>query len=149
VAFGGKKIDYSGMTNEALLKVVRDILNIVSERGLYKKQHLCITFAIKHPDVDISDFLREEFEDEMTIVLQYEFWDLVVDEKGFSVSLSFEHDEETLYVPFASIISVLDPSEDFCLELTPNFRSYTDKEAPAVTENKSNVILLDMFRKEK
>jgi hypothetical protein len=144
-----KRMDYNAITNKALLKCVREILEIIAEKGLYKKQHLCITFVVNHPDVDMSDFLREEFEDEMTIVLQYEFWDLIVNETGFSVSLSFEHGEETVYVPFTSIISVLDPSEDFCLELTPNFENVQKKLESTTTENKSNVIHLDMFRKKK
>ncbi|MDR2074627.1 MAG: ClpXP protease specificity-enhancing factor SspB [Holosporales bacterium] len=144
-----KKIDYNEMTNKALLKVVRDILEIIAEKGVYKKQHLCITFATNHLDVEMSEFLREEFEEEMIIILQYEFWDLIVDEHGFYVSLSFEHGEETLYVPFASIVSVMDPSEGFCLELTPSFENVKKKEIPEVTAQKSNVIFLDMFKKEK
>lgn len=139
------------MTSRALINVVSDILKIIAKDGLYKKQHLYITLSTKHPGVDISDFLLEEFEDEITIILQYEFWDLVVDDYGFSVSLAFEHDDETIYVPFSSIISILDPSEDFCLELTPNFADTRKNEKHNTKDEdkgeKSNVILLDMFRK--
>ena len=84
----------------------------------------------------------------MTIVLQYEFWDLVVDDYGFSVSLAFEHSDETIYVPFAAMISVSDPSEDFSLEFTPNFSELKPKvEKSQSSKSDSKVISLDMFRK--
>jgi hypothetical protein len=137
-------MNYEQMVNDALLSVVRNILGIVAKDGLYKKQHLYIIFATQHPGVDISEFLAEEFDEEMTIVLQYEFWDLKIDNYGFSVTLAFEHDDETLYIPFSSITSLSDPSEDFSIELRPNF---ADVKESADKGAKSNVVTLDIFRK--
>ncbi len=146
-----KKIDYNKLTNKALLGVVRHILEIIAKDGFYKKQHLYITFATHHPGVEISDFLREEFEDEMSIVLQYEFWDLVIDDFGFSVNLAFEHGDEAIYIPFSSIVSVSDPSEDFCLEFIPDFHQQRKQNKLNKSESQSsrtnNVISLDIFRK--
>lgn len=116
-----RKMNYVAMMNTALLSVVKEIVSTVSADGFYKKQHLYITFSTKHPGVRMSDFLREDFDEDMTIILEHEFWDLIVDDYGFSVSLEFEHGSETIYVPFSSISTLLDPSEDFSLELLPNF----------------------------
>lgn len=131
---------------------MKDILKQISVEGLFKKQHIYVTFALSHPDVKISKLLRDDFEDEMTIVLQYEFWDLNVDDFGFSVSLSFEHSDETIYIPFSSIISVSDPSEDFCLDFSPDFsdtKPKIEKKIDSIQNTHSNgkVISLDAFRK--
>lgn len=145
-----KKINYTKLINQALLSVVKEIISVISKEGLYKKQHLYITFATKHPGVQLSDILREDFEEDMTIILEHEFWDLTVDNYGFSVSLEFEHGSETLYIPFSSIITVLDPSEDFSLDFLPNFGDINKNSEQNTVKNQmstSNVISLDMFRK--
>ena len=142
-----QKINYEAITKKALLSVVRDVLQIVAVDGLYKKQHLYITFSLNHPNTVVSTFLREDFDDDMTIVIQYEFWDLKIDNYGFAISLAFEHADETLYIPFSSIITFHDPSEDFCLEFIPNFSDMREK--PIAVDKKSNVIPLDIFRKGK
>lgn len=145
---GPRRINYAGIMDSALLSGVKRIFEIVSENGLYRKQHLYVTFDIRHPDVIVSDVMREDFDVEMSIILQYEFWDLTVDDFGFSVNLAFEHGDEFLYVPFASLISVSDPSENFCAEFSPDFgkckgpQNGNSKNGP-----KSNVISLDKFRK--
>lgn len=143
-----KKLDYDLLLRKASIAVVKEILQQIEAEGIYKKQHIYITFALNHPDVKISKLLREDYDDEMTIVLQYEFWDLIVDDYGFSVSLAFEHSDETIYVPFASMISVSDPSEDFNLEFTPNFSELKPKiEATQTNKPDGKVISLDIFRK--
>ncbi len=146
-----KKINYISMMNSALLDVVKKIVSMVSTNGFYKKQHLYITFATKHPGVHISAFLKEEFDEDMTIILEHEFWDLIVDSYGFSVSLEFEHASETVYVPFSSITTFLDPSEDFSLEFLPNFADIneTQKQNSNKINTSNNIISLDMFRKGK
>ena len=148
-----KKLDYGFLMRKASISIVKEIIKQIATEGLYKKQQVYITFAINHPDVRMSKLLREDYDGEMTIVLQYEFWDLILDDYGFSVSLAFEHSDETIYVPFAALISVNDPSEDFCLDFTPDFSEIKPK-----TESKSQqsegdkagkVISLDAFRKGK
>ena len=147
-----KKLDYNFLLRKASISVVKEILKQIAVEGLFKKQQIYVTFAIDHPDVKISKLLREDYEDEMTIVLQYEFWDLVVDDYGFSVSLAFEHSDETIYVPFASMISVNDPSEDFCLDFTPDFselKPRIEQEQFQTAPSTGNIISLDKFRKGK
>ena len=147
-----KKLDYGFLLRKASISVVKEIIEQIATEGLYKKQHIYITFALNHPNVKISKLLRDEYDDEMTIVLQYEFWDLIVDDFGFSVSLAFEHSDETIHIPFASMISVSDPSEDFNLEFTPDF-SDIDPQTAKVDETSSGrsskIISLDIFRKGK
>lgn len=142
-----QKIDYEALTRKALLSVAKEILQLVALNGLYKKQHLYITFSLHHPGIEVSNTLREDFEDELTIVLEHEFWDLSIDDYGFSVSLNFDHGNESLYIPFSSIITVQDPSEDFFLEFSPDLKDI--KPQPSKLEVKSNVISIDAFRKGK
>lgn len=135
-----KKINYKKLINEAEISVVRQILQTIETQGLVQKQHLYIKFATQHPGVIMSDILHEDFETDMTIVMQYEFWNLQVDDYGFSVSLSFEHDDEDLYIPFSSIISIEDPSENFHMDLVPDFSSKKDGVQNKNADVLSNII---------
>lgn len=142
-----QKINYEHFLREAAINVVKQVLEQVSKNGFNNKQHLYITFSLKHPDVQISDILKEEFEDEMTIVLQYEFWDLKVDDSGFSVNLAFESANEHIYIPFASLININDPSEDFDLNFIPNLEDIKTKTLINEKVKDNKVISLDAFRK--
>ncbi len=146
-----KKIDYELLVRKALMSVVKDILLDVETNGFYKKQHLFITFSINHPGAIVSEILREDFSDEITIVLEHEFWDMKVGDYGFTVNLAFEHGDEEMFVPFSAIIIFNDPSEDFCLEFTPDLSDSPQNQKPAPKERKdgSNVVSLDLFRKGK
>ncbi|MDR1233588.1 MAG: ClpXP protease specificity-enhancing factor SspB [Holosporales bacterium] len=141
-----KKIEYDLLVKKASISVVRDVLRHVASYGLYKKQHLYITFAVNHPGVKVASILKDDGDDEMTIVLQYEFWDLLIDDYGFSVSLSFEHSDESLYIPFSSLMIVSDPSEDFCLEFIPNFDDVPPKQNNTNKKKDGNVISIDSIR---
>ena len=90
--------------------------------------------------------LKEEFDDELTIVLQYEFWDLYVDDYGFSVNLAFDSADEHIYVPFASLITVNDPSEDFTLNFIPNFADIKLEKVESEEVKQNKIISLDAFR---
>jgi hypothetical protein len=141
-----KRIDYESLKKKAVYSVIKDILRQIANEGLYKKQHIYITFSLRHPNVRISDTLRKSFDDEMTIILQCEFWDLNVDDYGFSVGLAFEHADEVIYIPYSSLISFSDPSEDFCIELTPDFQSVN---IPQSKRSTSNIISIDAIRSDK
>lgn len=141
------KINYEQIMRKALFSVVKNILNQVAIYGFFQDQHLFVTFDMRHQGIVVSQMLRENFEDELTIVLEHEFWDLIIDDYGFSVCLVFEHGEESLYIPFSSLISFQDPSEDFCLDFVPNF-----KDMPIikdVAEIKSNIVSINDLRKGK
>ncbi|MDR0640313.1 MAG: ClpXP protease specificity-enhancing factor SspB [Holosporales bacterium] len=141
-----KRIEYDLLLKRASISVVKEVLRHIAVSGLYKKQHLYITFAVNHPGVKMASVLKDDGDDEMTIVLQYEFWDLMVDDYGFSVSLSFDHSDETVYIPFSSLMIVSDPSEDFCLEFVPDFGDVPVKTKHTNEKKDGNVISIESIR---
>ena len=142
-----QKLNYENLLRDASISVVKQILEHASKNGFSGEQHLYITFSLKHSDVQVSNVLKEEFDDEMTIVLQYEFWDLLVDDYGFSVNLAFDSSNEHIYVPFASLINVNDPSEDFNLNFIPNLEDVRNQTLVQKTIQENKIISLDAFRR--
>jgi hypothetical protein len=108
------------MVEDALRSVVRKALIEAAQRGLPGEHHFYITFHTERPGVGIADWLRQQYPQEMTIILQHQFWDLVVTEDRFEVGLSFGGIPERLVVPFAAIKSFLDPSVQFGLQFEPS-----------------------------
>src|SRR5918993_5018404 len=96
-------IRYDVLAQDALRGLVRRVLAEVARTGLPGEHHFFITFDTRHPGVRISPRLREQYPDEMTIVLQHQFWDLVVTEAHFEVALSFNGISEKLHVPLDAI----------------------------------------------
>lgn len=109
-------IEYSGMIDDAMRGVVRDVLKKVSKTGLPDDHHFYISFSTQHPDVKISDQLKERYPNEITIVLQHQFWDFKVEEKRFTVTLSFGGVPEKLVVPYVALTAFADPSVKFGLQ---------------------------------
>jgi len=109
-------IRYDLLTQDALRGVVRAVLADVAKNGLPGDHHFFIGFSTTAPGVRISNRLRESYPEEMTVVMQHQFWDLEVTDTGFSVSLSFNGVPERLVVPYASITGFLDPSVQFGLQ---------------------------------
>ncbi|MEI9888512.1 MAG: ClpXP protease specificity-enhancing factor SspB [Rhizomicrobium sp.] len=83
-------IGYQALTDAALRGVVRDALRRIEKQGLIGSHHFYLTFKTKFPGVDIPDFLREQYPDEMTIILQHQFWGLKITEERFEVTLTFK-----------------------------------------------------------
>lgn len=110
-------MNYGKMVEEALRKVIRDILQLVSERGLHGGHHFYITCRTGSPDLILPGHLQEAYPDEITLVLQHQYWDLLVGEDFFEVTLSFNGKNERLNVPLSSIIGFVDPSVEFGLQL--------------------------------
>src|ERR1044072_7963539 len=98
--------------------VVRKVLAELAKTGLPGEHHFFISFITKAPGVRISQRLLDQYPNDMTIVLQNQFWDLKVNETGFEVGLSFDDKPETLVVPFNAIKGFFDPSVQFGLQLT-------------------------------
>lgn len=113
---------YEKMIDRALRGVVREALERASREGLRGNHHFYIGFATEMPGVSIPDSLRARYPQEMTIVLQHQFWDLEVGQDSFSVTLSFQKQLERLTVPFAAVRSFADPSVNFALEFAPQER---------------------------
>lgn len=109
-------IRYDILAQEALRGVMRKVLAEVARTGLPGNHHFFITFLTGFPGVRISSRLRERYPEQMTIVLQYQFWDLKVSEIGFEIGLSFSDVPEKLEIPFAAVRGFYDPSVNFELE---------------------------------
>lgn len=107
---------YDLMVQEALKGVVRKILTEAGRDGLPGEHHFYITFRTTAPGVRLSQRLRDKHPDEMTIVLQHQFWDLNVSEHSFEVGLSFSGVPERLLVPFDAVTTFFDPSVQFGLK---------------------------------
>jgi hypothetical protein len=128
---------YDQMIEEALRGVVRRALRAVAEAGLPGSHHFYITFKTTAPGVELADRLRERYPDEMTIVLQYQFWGLEVAAERFAVTLSFNDVPERLVVPFAAVTAFADPAAKFGLQFqqetgaAPEEATGTDAAPPA------------------
>jgi hypothetical protein len=109
-------IRYDLLAQQALRGVVQRVLADVAKNGLAGEHHFFISFDTEAPGVRISQRLREKYPQEMTIVLQHQFWDLIVTDEGFEVGLSFNGVPERLGVPFAAIKGFFDPSVKFALQ---------------------------------
>ena len=107
---------YDGMVEAALRGVVREALQRAARDGLRAQHHFYIGFATQMAGVEIPESLKEKYPEEMTIVLQHQFWDLEVGEDSFAVTLSFQKRPERLVIPFAAVHSFADPSVNFALE---------------------------------
>lgn len=110
---------YDKMVESALRGVVRQAVSEVQQRGLPGDHHFYITFMTDYPGVRIPDYLRERYPGEMTIVLQYQFENLTVDEQSIGVTLSFNNIPERLIVPIAAVTIFADPSVNFALQFQP------------------------------
>ena len=112
---GKDALRYDEMVEEALRGVVRKALAEAAEKGLPGAHHFYITFETDHPHVAIADRLKSRYPEEMTIVLQHQFWGLEVEESRFSVTLSFNDRHERLTVPFEAVTAFADPAVKFGL----------------------------------
>jgi uncharacterized protein len=113
-------IRYDVLARDALRGVLRRVLTDAAEHGLPGEHHFFITFLSTADGVKLSPRLLAQYPEEMTIILQHQFWDLVVTEDRFEVGLSFGGIPERLVVPFAAIKSFLDPSVKFGLQFEPS-----------------------------
>jgi hypothetical protein len=107
---------YDQLAQNALRGVVRDALRKVQKTGLPGDHHFFIAFNTRFPGVILSERIAARYPREMTVVLQHQFWNLVVTEELFSVELSFDNIPEKLVVPFSSVKGFLDPSVQFGLQ---------------------------------
>jgi uncharacterized protein len=159
-------IRYDVLARDALRGVLRRVLTDAAEHGLPGDHHFFITFLSTAEGVKLSPRLLAQYPEEMTVILQHQFWDLTVTEDRFEVGLSFGGIAERLVVPFNSIKSFFDPSVQFGLQFEPadapaaSLPAVPAPTAPTVptpaTENKdepakpsegAEVVRLDRFRK--
>ncbi len=106
-------IRYDILTQDALRGVVRTVLEDAARNGLPGEHHFYVAFDTRADGVKLSQRMRAQYPEEMTVVLQHQFWDLVVTDDQFEVGLSFGGVPERVVVPFAAIKSFVDPSVQF------------------------------------
>lgn len=109
-------IDYPGLIDSAMRNVVREALIHVDQFGLPGDHHFFISFQTNYPGVSISPQLKSRYPEEITIVVQHQFWDLKITDKQFSIMLSFNNIPEKLVVPFDALTAFADPSIKFGLQ---------------------------------
>lgn len=124
-------IRYDLLVQEALKGVVRKVLVDAGRDGLPGEHHFYISFRTNFPGVRLSQRMREKYPEEMTIVLQHQFWDLGITEHTFEVGLSFSGIPERLLIPFDALVGFFDPSVQFGLKFELNGDAATvDTPAP-------------------
>jgi len=109
-------IRYDVLAQEAFRGVVRKVLTEVAHAGLPGEHHFYIIFDTRAPGVRISSRLKEQYPEEMTIVIQHQYWDLAVNDTGFEIGLSFGNVPEKLGVPFSAIKGFFDPAVEFAVQ---------------------------------
>ena len=161
-------LEYPKMVERAMRGVVREALSAVLESGLPGLHHFYITFRTRDPNVTIADQLLVQYPEEMTIVMEHQYWDLSVDDDKFSITLSFGGAPETLVIPYAAITAFVDPSVKFGLQFDANSADTIDapsqtpeaairpidgsaldgeKESTDLSTDDGQVVALDNFRK--
>ncbi len=149
--------------HSAMRSLIQNVLTDVQKEGLPGAHHFFITFDTMHPDVEIADWLSDRYPGEMTIVVQHWFADLKVTNEGFTITLNFGDNPETLYVPYDAIKTFVDPSVEFGLrfetqdddaaepatvaEEAPMEEMVEPDDDPESAPKEAEVVSLDQFRK--
>ncbi|HSH99982.1 MAG TPA: ClpXP protease specificity-enhancing factor SspB [Reyranella sp.] len=110
------RFHYDALVDDALRGVVRRVLRQVADKGLPGSHHFYISFRSNDAGVQLPPYLRAKYPEEMTIVLQHQYWDLILTEEFFEVTVSFNKQQERIKVPFAALSAFVDPSVRFGLQ---------------------------------
>lgn len=155
-------ISYEDLVERALRGVLREALTLTVEGGgLPGEHHFYITFRTDHPGVDIPGHLKAAHPQDMTIVVQHQFWNLTVTDTWFSVELSFKGKVERLHIPFEAVTAFADPFAKFGLQFQIDLDAATealldddadpseseDPDTKPPTDPEAKVVTLDAFRK--
>lgn len=151
-----RTIDYGNLMHKAMRGLIQTVLTDISENGLPGAHHFFITFDTRHPEVEMAEWLKSRYPEEMTVVIQHWFENLAVTDDGFSITLNFGNSPEPLYIPFDAVHTFVDPSVEFGLRFeTQDFDEEEDEEededqAPVVEakpRGEAEVVSLDKWRK--
>jgi hypothetical protein len=150
-------IDYGNLMHRAMRGLIQEVLTGIATDGLPGEHHFFITFDTMHPDVEIADWLSDRYPGEMTVVIQHWFDNLLVTDEGFTITLNFGDNPETLYVPYDSIQTFVDPSVEFGLRFETQdtepdapeapMDEMVETEAEPEVRQEAEVVSLDKFRK--
>ncbi len=149
-----KIIDYDHLLNDLRYDLVKKSLSYIENDQLPGEHFFYINFSTTHPDTKISPRLLERHPDEMTIVVQHQFSNLLVKENYFSITLYFDGVEESMEIPYKSLLSFADPSSKFGIRFkklkTPSAKQkkgqIKKRKISAVKSDIDNVVMLDNFR---
>ena len=147
-------IEYQKILNKNLLNVFIEVLKEIQKRGLNGKDHLYVTFSTDNSKTSVPNWLLQKYPNEMTIVIQHEYYHLSVNKKNFNIGLSFNNKKCDLKISFDSIISFADPSSNFGLNYQFNKtvvendkKTLVKKKKSAKKKNPSNVINFSNYKK--
>ena len=142
-------LEYQKILNQNMLNVLKDILVKIRDEGLEISNQLYITFETDHEGVKIPNWLKDKYQNEMTIVIQYEYYDIKIHKKYFLITLSFNDIKTQLKIDYNSIISFADPSANFGLILKKNIINKKNKKITKRnnTKEKDNIINFSSYKK--
>jgi hypothetical protein len=142
------QIRYDILAQDALRGVVRKVLTEVAKTGLPGDHHFFISFVTHAPGVRISERLLAQYEKEMTIVLQNQFWDLKTTDAGFQVGLSFDGHSELLEIPYSAVKGFFDPSVQFGLQFDVGEEADLEPEAELEIDSDNDASIAKVPQKE-
>ena len=141
-------IEYQKILDKNMLNVFKDILQNIRDKGLSDNNHLYITFLTNYKNVKLPKWLKIKYPVEMTIVIQHEYYNLEINEKNFSISLSFDNIDTNIAIDYNSIISFADPSVNFGLILkSKKTQKEIKKDVKSNNINTNNVINFSNYKK--
>ncbi|WP_312526032.1 ClpXP protease specificity-enhancing factor SspB [Paracoccus sp. (in: a-proteobacteria)] len=151
-------IDYGGMMHRAMQGLIANVLREIAAEGLPGEHHFFITFDTRDPGVEMADWLRERYPEEMTIVIQHWFDNLKIEDDHFEITLNFGNSPEPLHIPFDALRTFVDPSVEFGLrfETQSDDEDEDDEEedeeleiavAEEAPKSSAEVVSLDKWRK--
>lgn len=153
-------LDYGSLMHRAMRGLIFNVLEKVRDHGLPGNHHFFITFDTTHPDVQLANWLKDRYPEEMTVVIQHWFDNLEVREDGFSITLNFGDQPEPIQIPFDAIQTFVDPSVEFGLRFENQDMDEDEEEADdtepsaEATETsdeeprqEAEVVSLDQFRR--
>jgi len=126
-------IDYGNLMHRAMRGLIQEVLVNVAKDGLPGEHHFFITFDTMHPDVEIADWLSDRYPGDMTVVIQHWFDNLEVTDEGFTITLNFGENPETLYIPYDSIQTFVDPSVEFGLRFETQTKNPQNAKRPMLS----------------
>ena len=141
-------VEYQKILDKNMLNVFKDILRDISDKGLTNNNHLYITFQTNHNAVEVPNWIKQKYPKEMTIVIQYEYYNLIINKNDFLITLSFNNVKENLKINYDSIISFADPSVNFGLILKKNkIQNKKKRNLKNIKIKKDNVIDFSNYKK--
>ena len=141
-------IEYQKILDKNMLNVFKDILSNIRDNGLAGNNHLYITFLTNHKNVELPNWLKQKYPEEMTIIIQYEYDNLEIQKDNFSISLSFGDIKTNLKIDYKAIVSFADPSANFGLILQKNeTQNKINNSLEKNKSNKNNVINFSNYKK--